>query len=301
MQAKAAAQRSGWLEWLVPAAPAEALLPGPAISARRAYLEVAVVYLATFATAVWTAFHLLGEGSHRLFPSEVSGRHELTRIGIAWALNLPGVVLALWLSWRRGMDPRRLGFAPAWARGRRWQAVRIFAVLWFGQVVAALLLLLLAPHSGIAKASGAWAQVGAISAALRSGLAEEVVVSAFLITTLRQARRPAPEILGVALAARVAYHVYYGTWWVILWVVVWAGTFFVVYWWTRRLTVLVVTHALWDLQPVAFAIGGSVVAGVLGLAYLVLFLAAGIVALLWLLSLLPARDRASVTDPPAPG
>lgn len=234
--------------WVAPEAPASARQERAAISARRAYTEVALVYVLGFGYSVLSAIVLLNH------PDDVSHRvptpgGQLLGVAFTWGLQLPGIALALWLARRRGWTLRRLGIRPAWvaAGTQRAQAVRILGVMFVAQFVAAFTFSALArgthfPHGAI----GPWGMIGGISGAVRSGFTEELVVTAFIIVTLRQARRPWREVLLVSLALRVAYHVYYGTPWVVLWVAIWAGAAFWLYWRTRRLTPIIIAHVLWD-------------------------------------------------------
>jgi membrane protease YdiL (CAAX protease family) len=252
--------------WLAPPAPAVARQPRRRIGAVRAYAEVAAVYVLGFGPAVASAFYLLNHPGHILNPKVPTLHGQVVEEAISWAVSLPGLLLALWLMRRRGWTLPRLGIAPRWitGRARRRQAIAIGAVMFAGQIVAAVVLTALAPHAGFPFGrTGAWGMIGGISGAVRSGFLEELVITAFVITTLRQARRPWPEILVVSLALRVAYHVYYGTPWIVLWIAIWAGTAFWLYQRTRRLTPIMVAHALWDAQGFTLAelghIGNSII------------------------------------------
>jgi membrane protease YdiL (CAAX protease family) len=237
--------------WLAPPAPEVARQRRRPIGARRAYAEVAAVYVLGFGPAVFSAFYLLNHPG-RILNSHVPTLHgQLIGEAISWGVSLPGLLLALWLMRRRGWSWRRLGIAPRWVTGgvRRRQALAIGCVMFAAQLVASAVLSSLAPHSRFPFGrTGAWGMIGGVSGAVRSGFLEELIVTAFVIITLRQARRPWPEILLVSLALRVAYHVYYGTPWIALWIAIWAGTAFGLYWRTRRLTPIMASHTLWDVQ-----------------------------------------------------
>jgi membrane protease YdiL (CAAX protease family) len=256
--------------WLAPPAPATARQPRRRIGTARAYAEIAGVYAVAFGPAVGTAFYLLNHPGHILNSEVPTLRGQSISEAVNWTVSLPGLVLALWLMRRRGWTWRRLGIAPRWATGsaRRRQAVVIGCVLFAATFLASVLLSSLAPHNRFPFGrTGAWGMIGGVSAAVRSGFLEELIVTAFVITTLRQARRPWPEILLVSLALRAAYHVYYGTPWIVLWVALWAGTAFLLYWRTRRLTAIMVSHMAWDLQGFTVAELGDTGAAMVGALY----------------------------------
>jgi membrane protease YdiL (CAAX protease family) len=269
----------GFVAWVAAPAPAEATQRRSRITTQRAYLEVAAVYLLGFGYPVVSAFILLAH------PGDVSTHvptlhGQLIGVGVTWALQLPGLVLALWLARRRGWTLRRLGIRPTWvaADTQRGQAVRIICVMFAAQFFAAFMLSQVArgahfPHG----ATGPWGLVGGVSGAIRSGISEELVVTAFIIVTLRQARRPWREILLVSLALRVAYHVYYGTPWIVLWIAIWAGAAFWLYWRTRRLTPIIVAHVLWDALGFTAIelghVGETIVGAIYATAFFVGFLA----------------------------
>ena len=258
--------------WAWPEAPASARQLRAPISTRRAYAEVGLVYLATFGLAIWSAILLLTDPSEAL-PSHVpTAGSQIELAAFSWAINAPGLLLALWLLRRRGWNLRRLGIRPTWSRGpgRTRQAATIGATMFVALFVAGFVLQQTSPGVSIPTGpTGAWGLIGGFSAAVLSGWFEELVVTAFVVTTLRQARRSWPEILMVSLALRTAYHVYYGTGWIVLWVAIWAGATFALYWRTRRLTALIVAHALWDCQGILLielgGRGGTIV-GVVWLA-----------------------------------
>src|SRR5260370_63454 len=82
------------------------------------------------------------------------------------------------------------------------------------------------------------------SASLTAGIVEETVVLAFVVTTLRQARRPLPEIVLVAVLLRCSYHDYYGLG--VLGIAVWAAIFVWLFLRTGSVLPLIVVHVLWD-------------------------------------------------------
>lgn len=236
---------------LAPPAPGRATQLRQRISARRAYTEVLGVYALTLGTAVGSAFVLLDDHDALVDYRIPAPGREVAGELLNWSVVLPGLALAWWLARRRGWTWRRLGLGPRWVSGRtaRRQGIAIGATLFASQIVAAVVLTALASGARFPSGgTGPWGMIGGTSGAVRSAFVEELIVTAFTITTLRQARRPWPEVLTVTLVLRAAYHVYYGTWWVLLWVAIWSGTAFLLYARTRRLTPLVVGHGLWDLQ-----------------------------------------------------
>jgi membrane protease YdiL (CAAX protease family) len=268
--------------WLAPPAPGPARQQRRQIGAVRAYAEVAAVYALGFGPAVATAFYLLDHPGH-ILNSHVPTLHgQLVSEGVDWAISLPGLLLALWLMWRRGWTWRRLGIAPRWVTGslRRRQALAIGCTNFAATFVAAIVLASVAQgHHFPFGRTGAWGMIGGVSGAVRSGFLEELIVTAFVITTLRQARRPWPEILAVSLALRVAYHVYYGTPWIVLWIAIWAGTAFGLYRRTRRLTPIMASHMIWDVQGFTLAELGNT-GGAIVLALYAAAIVAGVMLLL---------------------
>jgi membrane protease YdiL (CAAX protease family) len=264
------------LEWVAPPAPARATQRRSPITTRRAYLQVAAVYVVGFALPVINAFILLAHPEDVLSPHAPTLHGQVLNESLGWAIQLPGVLLAVWLAHRRGWTLRRLGIAPAWAAGsaRHRQALRIGCLSFLSIFVAGIVLHLLAPGASFPTGrTGPWGMIGAVSSSIRAGLSEELVVTAFIVTTLRQARRPVREIVLVSLTLRVAYHVYYGSPWVAVWVAIWAGTAFWLYWRTRRLTPLIVAHAVFDLLGLTSVELGRAGTTVVGAIYLMGFFA----------------------------
>jgi membrane protease YdiL (CAAX protease family) len=86
--------------------------------------------------------------------------------------------------------------------------------------------------------------VYSVGGSLFSGVVEEMVALAFVVSTLRQARRPAAEIVVVAVLLRCSYHVYYGAG--IVGIVIWATAFALLYLRFRSVIPLIILHVLWD-------------------------------------------------------
>jgi hypothetical protein len=223
--------------------------PGPnlePITTRRAYTEVLLVFSAFFFASVVAAAFILG------------GRSEDTLKNASWSVYIPAsldllssmglAVAVVWLLCeRRGVHwadlaslPRRPG------GGLDINAVVRIAAWAFGALVAGGLInvALQTGHLPTEKANAS-ELVFAFFQSLNAGVVEELVVLAFVVVSLRQARRPLWEITLVALALRGSYHIYYGPG--VLGVLVWAGLFLWIYLRTRALVVLMVCHTLWDL------------------------------------------------------
>ena len=86
--------------------------------------------------------------------------------------------------------------------------------------------------------------VYAVGGSLFSGVVEELVALAFVVSTLRQARRPAAEIVIVAVLLRCTYHIYYGLG--IVGIAIWATAFALLYLRFRSVIPLIILHFLWD-------------------------------------------------------
>ncbi|MDQ2723917.1 MAG: CPBP family intramembrane metalloprotease [Actinomycetota bacterium] len=103
--------------------------------------------------------------------------------------------------------------------------------------------------------------------AVQAGFIEEVVVLAFVVTTLEQARRPLPEIIAVALLLRASYHIYYGPG--VVGILIWASAFLWLYLRFRTIVPLIIAHSTWDvigfLEHRWHALLGVWVVAVLGL------------------------------------
>lgn len=221
--------------------------PGDRISARRAYAEVLVVFAAFFAANV-------------LIGGEALAGHYLPPFG-SWAFFMPQAVGALakcvlavlvvaLLSARRGISPRSLGYgwarkgdgSPGAAQSLRIAAWAIAAVLVGGWVTIHLahghhMLAPLAPDYSYL--------VYSMTASLNAGIVEETVALAFVVTTLRQARRPLPEIFVVAVVLRCSFHDYYG--WGVLGIAVWASIFVWLYLRSGSILPMIVVHVVWDV------------------------------------------------------
>jgi hypothetical protein len=182
--------------------------------------------------------NLLEHASWALYAAQVVD--VVAQVGLAVAV----VVL---LGARRGVTPAVLGVrVPRRPDGRPAvsQTVRIVAwalvALIVGGVVNAHL------QSGHLPTGSASAPelVFGIFASVQAGVVEELVVLAFVVVTLRQARRPWWEITLVALVLRGSYHIYYGPG--VLGILVWAALYYWTYLRFRQVVPLMVCHTIWD-------------------------------------------------------
>jgi membrane protease YdiL (CAAX protease family) len=250
-EAETQPQAAGWLRlargsggprwWSIQPPPA-----APRISALRAYCEVLGVFAAFFAASVVVGAEALAERYPRPTGS--------------WAIFLPAsisllgssvlaVLVVVLLSARRGITARSLGFRwPAARDGKPGAASTARVAVW------AILALLAGGLATVALANGnALAQPAhqdasyltyAMAASVTAGVVEETVVLAFVVTTLRQAGRPLPEILLVAVILRCSYHDYYGLG--VIGIAVWAAVFAWLFLRTGSLLPLIIVHAAWD-------------------------------------------------------
>ncbi|HEX9066022.1 MAG TPA: CPBP family intramembrane glutamic endopeptidase [Streptosporangiaceae bacterium] len=233
------ARRPRW--WSVQAPP-----PVPAISARRAYGEVLLVFAAFFAAGIVAGGETLAgrypvpSGSWAVFVPAT-----LSELG----LSVLAVLVVVLLSARRGMTARWLGLGwprrpdgtPAGGQALRIGVWALTALMAGGVVTAALAM---GHRLGQPAHQGAPYLVYAVGASITAGVVEETVVLAFVVSTLRQARRPLPEIVAVAVLLRCSYHDYYGLG--VLGIVVWALVFIWLYLRGGSILPLIVVHVLWD-------------------------------------------------------
>lgn len=220
--------------------------PVPAISARRAYGEVLVVFAAFFAAGIVAG----GETYSGHYPAP-SG---------SWALFIPAtlselglcvlaVLVTVLLSGRRGITARWLGFgwprkadgSPAAAQALRIGVWALTALLAGGAVTSAVAM---GHQLGQPAHRDAAYLLYAVGASVTAGVVEETVVLAFVVSTLRQARRPLPEIAVVAVLLRCSYHDYYGLG--VIGIAVWALAFVWLYLRGGSILPLIVVHFLWD-------------------------------------------------------
>ncbi len=219
--------------------------PAPQITARRAYFEVLLVFGAFFLASILAGGETLAgrypppSGSWAVFTPAT-----LSEIGTC----VLAVLVTVLLSGRRGITLRWLGFS--WPRGRDGQqgtqSLRIgvwaiAALLAGGAITSALAM---GNKLGQPAHQDASYLIYTLSASLTAGVVEETVVLAFVVTTLRQARRPLPEIVLVAVLLRCSYHDYYGLG--VIGIAVWATIFVWLFLRTGSVLPLIVVHVVWD-------------------------------------------------------
>jgi membrane protease YdiL (CAAX protease family) len=159
------------------------------------------------------------------------------------------VLVTVLLSGRRGIRPAWLGFS--WPRrrdGRQSAAQSLRIGVWAGVALLAggTITGVLAMGNKLGQPAHPDAAYLAytLAASLTAGLVEETVVLAFVVTTLRQARRPTAEILLVAVLLRCSYHDYYGLG--VIGIAMWAAIFVWLFLRTGSVLPMIVVHVLWD-------------------------------------------------------
>ena len=270
--------------------------PAPPITARRAYAEVLLVFAAFFTASIVAG----GETLARRYP----------RPSGSWAVFAPATVselgtcvlailVTVLLSSRRGSTPATLGFS--WPRrrdGRQGAAQSLRIGVW---AIAALLaggavtgVLAMGNKLGQPAHQNAAYLVFALAASLTAGLVEETVVLAFVVTTLRQARRPTAEIVLVAVLLRCSYHDYYGVG--VIGIALWAAVFVWLFLRTGSVLPLIVVHVLWDAN-IFLAQRWHELQIVTGYGWVLLLLVA---AVTWLVDVKARRARPPSETPPPP-
>jgi len=271
--------------------------PAEPISARRGYAQVLIVYAAFFLAPI-----IEGGETLALRLSGPSG---------SWAVFVPGAVsqlglgtlailVAIPLSASRGITPRMLGFSlPRRRTGKAAVGSTFRAGVWALMALLAGSLITGALETGHfpqpAHQDLSYVLYG-VASSMTAGIVEETIALAFVVTTLRQARRPVPEILVVAVLLRCAYHDYYGPG--VVGIAVWAAVFIWLFLRTGSVIPLIVVHALWDAwifvgeqHALRTAFGLAAL-----LAFVVLPVAAGIT---WLVEVL--NRKVSSRPPPGAG
>jgi len=267
--------------------------PAGPISARRAYAEVLVVFAAFFAASIIAGGETL---AHR-YPAPSGSWAVFTPAAVGEiATSLLAVLVVVLLSGRRGITPRFLGLGmprtaeggPAAAQGFRIGVWALVALVAGGLITSRLA----AGKLGQPAVQDNSYLLYATAASLTAGIVEETVVLAFVVTTLRQARRPLPEIVIVAVLLRCSYHDYYGPG--VLGIAVWAAVFVWLFLRTGSVLPLIVVHFLWD-STIFWAQRWHAILTVQVLAFLLLPLAAGIT---WLVQVMKRSGRG---QPPGGG
>jgi membrane protease YdiL (CAAX protease family) len=218
----------------------------PPISAKQAYGEVLFVFSAFFLGGVIAAGLLLGDRYKNVLNNGSWAQYTPQAVDVLLQ-SAVAVVLVVLLSARRGVSRASLGLRLTRGRGGRFAAgvtTRILAWAVFAQVAGAIPnALLQTGHLPTSKPSAAELVYGVV-ASVQAGVVEEVVVLAFVVVTLRQARRPLWEVTMVALVLRGSYHIYYGPG--VVGIILWAAIFYWIYLRTQSLIPLMVSHAAWD-------------------------------------------------------
>lgn len=254
----------------------------PVISARRAYAEVLGVYAVFFAGAVAAA--IFSAAGHT--PSDNINRWSQAVPASIGQLGLTALVIAV---------PVLLANRRQLGRGDLGLAVHQRVTIRSGIRMAAWALLGFIAGSGITAAlqtgnfpygQFSYPQLTVnLTVGAQAGFIEEIVVLAFVITTLEQARRPFREIVLVAVVLRVLYHLYYGPG--AIGVIVWASVFIWLFLRFRTIVPLIVVHSLWDILAfLAHQWNGVAVAD--GLIWFALLITAVVV---WLIDRSDAKQR----------
>lgn len=228
--------------WAPDPSPGSELEP---ISTRRAYTEVLLVFAAFFLAGVAAAAFLLANrnsgsvnGSWSTFvPATIN---EIAQTGLA-------VALVLLLAARRGVSARTLGLSvPRDPNGRLagGAAVRTLGWALFALILGGIVNSVLQTGHLPKSTPNAPELIYSTFRSVNAGVVEELVVLAFVVVTLRQARRPWWEVTAVALVLRGSYHIYYGPG--VFGILVWAALFYWIYLRTRNLWILMMAHAGWD-------------------------------------------------------
>jgi membrane protease YdiL (CAAX protease family) len=258
----------------------------PPISALRAYTEVLILFALVFASGIINAAESLG-GNDVVPPGSWGTFAPAT---VEEVCNAAVIVIAVvLLSARRGVTGQLLGIrmpeslpgvGPA-SRAIRMAAMGLLAFLVGGITTSQL-------AGGHHYPQPAHLSVPylvySVGGSLFSGVVEEMVALAFVVSTLRQARRPAAEIVVVAVLLRFSYHIYYGAG--IAGIAIWATVFALLYLRFRSVIPLIILHFLWDSFQF-LALKWSAFAGLgilLGLGFLITAL------IMWIVAVVNHRD-----------
>jgi membrane protease YdiL (CAAX protease family) len=206
---------------------------------------VLAVFAAFFAAGIVAG----GETLARRFPVPSGSWAEFTPATIGQLSTAAlAIAVTVLLSGKRGITPRKLGLGlPRKAdRGAAaGTAFRMGAWVIVAFVVGSLITSALATGKlGQPVRQDNSYLMYATAAALAAGLVEETVVLAFVVTTLRQAGRPLPEIVIVAALLRCSYHDYYGPG--VVGIAVWAVVFVWLFLRTGSVIPIIVVHFGWD-------------------------------------------------------
>ena len=182
------------------------------------FVEAAFLVPGILAAVDELAAHLGGTGTIRRIPTVVAG-HPVANLVLATLSYLQvgvAVPLALLLLSRTGQDLATLGLTkPGWRRDV-WPAAGIAAV---GYGVVLAMSIVLAPLIASHKALFVTPAIGhlpkyyilyGVAAAAITAIAEETLVSGYLLIRLEQLGWDPRWALALSLTLRTSYHVYYG-------------------------------------------------------------------------------------------
>lgn len=213
----------------------------PPLRPGRAYAEVLVVFGAFFAAGIASAGFSLG--GH--VPSvNVAGWGQAVPASVSQvATTVLCVLVPVLLAARRGFGSADLGLSRSsvgWSSAIRIAAWALLALI-AGSIVTSLL-----ATGNYPNGSSSYPELTVnLFHAAQAGFIEEIVVLAFVVSTLEQARRPRPEIVAVALLLRMSYHIYYGPG--VVGILIWASVFLWLYLRFRTVVPLIVVHSSWDI------------------------------------------------------
>jgi len=185
-------------------------------------VEIAVVLAVTFGLSAYTAFLnlveavLLGLAGRRVALNPRRSPFDLIDLGLNLAVAFQLVAwgaLALYLLWRTGFGPSRIGLGRVRLRPDVLGGLGLAALIGLpglGLYVAARALGLSAHVEPVELHDTWWRIPVLLITAFANGWAEEIIVVAFLLTRLRQLRvNPVAAMLASSLL-RGAYHLYQG-------------------------------------------------------------------------------------------
>ena len=185
-------------------------------------VEIAVVLAVTFGLSAYTAFLnlveavLLGLAGRRVALNPRRSPFDLIDLGLNLAVAFQLVAwgaLALYLLWRTGFGPSRIGLGRVRLRPDVLGGLGLAALIGLpglGLYVAARALGLSAHVEPVELYDTWWRTPVLLITAFANGWAEEIIVVAFLLTRLRQLRvNPLAAMLASSLL-RGAYHLYLG-------------------------------------------------------------------------------------------
>jgi len=212
---------AGWVYWVRPAPPPPVRVEAP--SRRGLVLETWFVQLAFLVPGVLSAIdvlaaHVGGAGAITRFPTVVPGNPVANLVlGIISYFEVAAVVpLALLLLSRTGQKPAELGLTrPGWVRDF-WPGLGLAAAGYGAAIVitlpfAALLmehkdLINQVPIGHVPK----YYVIYGLAVSATTAVAEETLVSGYLLTRLEQLGWNPRWALVLSLTLRTSYHVYYG-------------------------------------------------------------------------------------------